>query len=161
MTRRITSPRLLRVAALLASALVLASPVARAQAPAAASAPCPVPLDQLGTRPSAAGSSLAVCVDRGPDAVYVEGDPITLCVTVTVPMIMIFPPPPPPLVRVTNTTNGGEPRTVLSEQFNGDSRCIDGEVAAPFGQDIFTAQVLDTNGSPMAQDAVEITTRPR
>jgi hypothetical protein len=149
------------VAALLTSALGVAPPSARAQEAAAASASCPVPLDQLGSRPSTAGSNVAVCVDRGPGTVYVEGEPITLCVTVSVPTIMIFPPPPPPAVRVTNSTNGGSERIVLRDQFNGDYRCISGAIAAPLGQDVFAAQVLDANDAPMAQDVVQITTQPR
>jgi hypothetical protein len=161
MTRWLAFAHRAVVAALLTSALSLGPVVAHAQQPTQASLPCPVPLDQLGTRPSAAGSSIAVCVDRGPGAVYVEGEPIMLCVTVSVPTIMIFPPPPPPVVRVTNSTDGGPERTILREQFNGDFRCIDGAIEAPFGHDVFTAQVLDTNGNSMAQDVVQITTQPR
>jgi hypothetical protein len=145
---------------LLAVALTLAAPAAPARA-ATASAPCPLPLDQLPRGPGATSSGVGMCVDRGDGATYVEGDPITLCVTVSVPTIMIYPPPPPPAVRVTDSTDGGRARTVLADAFNGDSRCISGTVEAPFGRDVFRAQVLGANDVPIAEHAVQVITQPR
>jgi hypothetical protein len=161
MTVRRVRPLCAGAAALLVAMVELAPVPVRAQDPAAAPPPCPVPVDQLGRGAGAGNANLAVCVDRGAGATYTEGEPITLCVTVSVPQIMIFPPPPPPAVRVTNSTDGGSPRVVLAEAFNGGYRCLSGAIEAPFGRDVFRAQVLGADDRPMAEAAVEIRTRPR
>jgi hypothetical protein len=146
---------------LLGGALWLGPQHVLAQAPSTAGAPCPVPLDQLGGRPGVVNPGVDVCVDRGDGAVYAEGDPITICVTVSVPTIMIYPPPPPPMVRVTNSTNGGPAHTLLAEQFNGAHRCVTSAIAPPLGDDLFSAQVIGQNGTAIAQDEVRIVSVPR
>jgi hypothetical protein len=138
----------------------LNSPGALAQTPGAG-ATCPVPLEQLHRGPRAANSGVDVCVDRGDGAVYVEGEPITVCVTVSVPVILIYPPPPDPMVRVTNSTNGGPERAVLEERFNGGHRCFAGVITPPLGQDLFRAQVLGQGGGAIAQDEVRLVSVPQ
>jgi hypothetical protein len=161
MTRWIAIVCLAGAVAVLASGLGLGVPAAGAQGPGAGSTPCPVPVDQFRPLPGANIEGIAVCVDRGDGATYTAGDPITLCVTVSLPTIMIYPPPPPPPVRVMNSTDGGPPRTVLADAFNGDSRCITGEIEPPLGRDVFRAEVLDPNGAPIAASQVQIISQPR
>ena len=161
MTRWIAFVCLAGAVAVLASGLELGVPAAGAQGPAAGSPPCPVPVDQLTRGPGAATGGIAVCVDRGDGATYTAGDSITLCVTVSMPTIMIYPPPPPPPVRVMNSTEGGPPRTVLADAFNGESRCISGEIEPPFGRDVFRAEVLGASGAPIATNQVQIISQPR
>jgi hypothetical protein len=117
-------------------------------------AACPVP-------PPHVANGVDVCVDRGDGALYHEGDPIRICVTVNVPVIAIFPPPPPPLVRVTEYVNGQYVRVLIEEHFNGRERCIDGYVTAPFGTETVVAEVIGADGRPFATGQVTFVTAPR
>src|SRR3712207_667874 len=110
-------------------------------------APAPVAAQQPGTRAAAVcpvpevPNGVEVCVDRGAGASYYEGDPITICVTVNLPVIAIFPPPPEPLVRVTNAVNGGPAGVVLEDHFWHAQRCITATITPPLGQETIRAEV--------------------
>jgi hypothetical protein len=139
------------VAAAVIGALLPAS--ARAQEPGAqAVSVCPA---------FEAPNGVAVCVDRGAGATYVEGDPIRICVTVNIPQIAIFPPPPPPLVRVTDHVDGHPPRVIFEEYFAGGQRCIDGTITAPFGRETIRAEVIDRQGRVFASDSTVFFSQPR
>ena len=139
-------------------ALALFGMVAARPSPAAAQsqpqavAPCPAP---------EAPNGVEVCVDRGDGAVYHEGDPITICVTVNIPVIQISPPPPAPLVRVTNSVDGGPPRVIFEEQMWSDQRCITMVIRPPLGQEIIRAEVIDSSGRVLAADTAWYTSVPR
>ena len=126
---------------------------AGAQQPGAqAVAVCPVP---------EAPNGVEVCVDRGEGAIYYEGDPIRICVTVNLPVIAIFPPPPPPLVRVTNSVNGGPARVVFEEHFWNGQRCINSTITPPLGQETIRAEVIAQDGHLIAWDETHYTSLPR
>jgi hypothetical protein len=95
-----------------------------------------------------------VCIDRGDGAVYATGETITICVTVSIPMILIFPPPPPPLLRLTNTVNGMAPRVIFEEQLASGQRCLDAEITPPLGDEQILAEVLGPDGRVIAADTV-------
>jgi len=137
----------------LALVAVAGSSPARAQEPGAqAVAVCPV---------QEAPNGVEVCVDRGEGAVYFEGDPITICVTVNLPVILIFPPPPPPLVRVTNSVDGGAPRVLIEDHFWNGQRCITSTITQPLGQETIHAEVIAQDGRLLASDATHYTSLPR
>ena len=146
------------VAALMLVAVALFGMAATRPAPAAAQAqsqavaPCPAP---------DAPSGVEVCVDRGDGPVYYEGDAITICVTVNIPVIQIYPPPPAPLVRVTNFVNGGPPQVVFEEHMWSGQRCITATISAPLGQEVIRAEVIDQNGRVIASDTAWYTSAPR
>lgn len=135
--------------------------------------PIPTPGGADGTLPPAPGpeaqalarcpqaqalNGVAVCVDRGPGALYTEGDPITICVTVNIPQIAIFPPPSPPLIRVTNRVNNGPPVTLIETATASGQRCIQATIAAPFGSETIRAEAV---GSPAISDSVSYQSVPR
>lgn len=95
-----------------------------------------------------------VCVDRGDGATYAEGESITVCVTVNILVIQVFPPPPPPLVRLTNTVDGMPPRVFFEEALASGQRCLDGEIVPPLGDEVIVAEVLGPDGSLIASDTV-------
>jgi hypothetical protein len=145
--------RWLSASAVVAGALmlvgVLGSQTVSAQpSPRAVPPPCPAPETANG---------VDVCVDRGDGSVYHVGEPITVCVTVNVPQIAIFPPPPPPSVRVTSSVNGGPERVLIEESFASGQRCINTVVAEPAGAETIRAVVTGTNGQVIASDAVNFT----
>ena len=143
------------LAALVAAAISFAAPSRPVAAQdAQVIAACPVP-------PPYVSDGVDVCVDRGEGALYLEGDPIRVCVTVNVPVIAIFPPPPPPLVRLTDYVNGEPLRVLLEERFNGSERCIDGYIAPPFGRETIVAEVIGPDGRTFAEDRVTFFTAPR
>ena len=113
-------------------------------APAVA-ALCPAP---------SAPSGVDVCVDRGDGALYFEGEAVTVCVTVNIPQIAIFPPPPPPTVRITNFLNGGNPHVVFEQAFASGNRCTTLTIVPPFGDETMRADVIGSNGSVLATDTV-------
>ena len=110
---------------------------------------------------SAQGPPIAVSVDRGNGAIYYEGDPIRICVTVNLPVIAIYPPPPPPLVRVTNSVNGGPARVVFEEHFWNGQRCINSTITPPLGQETIRAEVIAQDGHLIAWDETHYTSLPR
>ena len=136
----------------LALVLLAAAVPAPAAAQSQAVAPCPVP---------EALNGVEVCVDRGDGAVYFEGDPITICVTVNIPQIAIYPPPPPPLVRVTNSVNGGPPRVLFEERMASGQRCIHGVISPPFGVEVIRAEVIGQDGRLIASDTATYVSAPR
>jgi hypothetical protein len=145
--------RWLSASAVIAGALmlvgVLGSQTASAQpGPQAVPPPCPAPETVNG---------VDVCVDRGDGSVYHVGEPITVCVTVNIPQIAIFPPPPPPSVRVTSSVNGGPDRVLIEESFASGQRCINTMVAEPTGAETIRAVVAGTNGQAIASDTVNFT----
>ena len=101
-----------------------------------------------------APDGVEVCVDRGEGAVYLEGDAIRICVTVSIPTILIFPPPPPPLVRLTNTVDGSAPRILFEEAFASGQRCLDATIIPPLGDEVILAEVMSPDGRVLAKDAV-------
>jgi hypothetical protein len=130
-------------AALTLAAILSAVRAARAWAQVAA--PCPA---------AEAPHGVDVCVDRGDGATYAEGELITICVTMSIPVILIFPPPPPPLVRLTNTVDGMAPRVLFEEPLAAGQHCLDAEIAPPLGDEIIMAEVLGPDGRVIASDMV-------
>ena len=123
-----------------------------AQSQTQAAAPCPAP---------DAPNGVDVCVDRGEGARYTEGDPIRICVTVSIPMIEIYPPPPAPLVRVTNSVNGGTPQVLFEESLWSGQRCLTATITPPLGQEVIRAEVIGHDGRVIASDSVSYTSAPR
>lgn len=111
------------------------------------SAPGSARAEDLGPRAVAACPApetlegVEVCVDRGEGAVYYEGDPITVCATVNLPVIAIFPPPPAPSVRVTGSVDGGMPRVLLDDSFGSGRRCLTNTIAPPLGRETIRLEV--------------------
>jgi hypothetical protein len=137
-----------------ATAAVAVSSPAAAQDPQAVPT-CPVPVSAIP-----ANGSLAVCVDRGSGAVYVEGDPITICVTASIPQIAIFPPPPSPTIRLTSAVDGVSQGVIFEEAFTSDARCIDRTVQPPFGQETITAEAIGADGRVFLTDEVSFRSTP-
>jgi len=108
---------------------------------------------QISSCPVADSESIAVCVDRGPEGVYVVGDQITICVTVNVPQILIFPPPPPPQVRITSQVDEDTPTTIFEDGVRS-SHCFEAMIVAPTGRERLVAFVLDDNGGVIATSSV-------
>lgn len=142
MVRRFNTLALSMIAVIVVFAAAAAVDPSRvgAQDPRAVST-CPVPISAIP-----ANGSLAVCVDRGSGAVYVAGDPITICVTANIPQIAIFPPPPPPAIRLTSAVDGISQGVIFEEAFTTDVRCINRTIQPPFGQETITAAAIGDDG---------------
>lgn len=137
---------------LLVAAIGLAVGSARGRA-AAQTAACPVPLDQVD-------QGVAVCIDRGEGAIYRAGEAITVCVSASIPQILIFPPPPPPLIRVSNSTDGGAETVLFEKAFASGQECITGVIEAPTGVELVTAEAISSDGRVFATDSVTFTSVP-
>ena len=111
--------------------------------------------------PPEALHGVEVCVDRGPGSVYYEGDPITICFTVNVPVIAIYPPPPPPLVRVTNSVSGGPPQVIYEEYMQSGQRCLNRTIVPPLGHEVIRAEVIGRDGRLIGSDQTTYTSLPR
>ena len=136
-------PLLAVLTALTLLGLATILPVRTAAGQPAGACPAPEALD-----------GVEVCVDRGEGAIYLEGESIRICVTVSIPTILIFPPPPPPLVRLTNTVDGIAPRVLFEEAFSSGQRCLDATITPPLGEEVILAEVLSPDGWVIATDAV-------
>lgn len=169
MWRSISLIRSVRLAALLSllvlalvrpdSTLAAVEPAAGASGgatPAIIAPDCPVGAEQLST-----SGGLAVCVDRGEGATYVEGDRISVCVAANIPTIAIYPPPPPPTIKVESQVDGGSSRVLLEDRFTDGHRCMSGTIVAPFGSETVRAQAIRADGTVFLEDSVTFTTRPR
>ena len=115
---------------------------------------CPVPISEVD-------QGVEVCVDRGEGALYFEGDPIRICVTANIPVILIFPPPPPPLIRVTDQVDGHPPRVIFEDHFFSGQRCIDAVITAPFGRETIRAEAINQSGQVFASDSTFFFSAPR
>jgi hypothetical protein len=139
-------------------ALLIGVMVALVAAPAPASAAigpvCPVPTGQVG-------GGLDVCVDRGDDATYPEGSPITVCVSASIPQIAIFPPPPPPTIRVESILQDGTTQLLMEAKMASGQQCVSGSVVEPFGEESVRAQALGSDGKVFQEDTATFTTAPR
>jgi hypothetical protein len=116
--------------------------------------------DTSACPPTQIDGTVKVCVDRGPDSIYYEGDSITICVVANVPQILIFPPPPPPTVRVIAQTAEDTPQTIIEDDFASGSRCVNGVITAPFGVETISAEVIGTNGQVIATDSLTFLSQP-
>ncbi len=115
---------------------------------------CPVPSSQVG-------GGLDVCVDRGDDATYPEGSPITVCVSANIPQIAIFPPPPPPTIRVESILRDGTTQLLMEAKMTSGHQCVSGSVVEPFGEEMVRAQALGPDGKVFQEDTATFTTAPR
>jgi hypothetical protein len=115
---------------------------------------CPVPTSQVG-------GGLDVCVDRGDDATYPEGSPITVCVSASIPQIAIFPPPPPPTIRVESILQDGTTQLLIEAKMVSGQQCASGSVVEPFGDEMVRAQALGSDGVVFQEDTAHFTTVPR
>lgn len=115
---------------------------------------CPVPESQVG-------GGLDVCVDRGDDATYPEGSPITVCVSANIPQIAIFPPPPPPIIRVESVLQDGTTQLLIDAKMAAGYQCASGSVVEPFGEEMVRAQALGQDGTVFQEDTAHFTTVPR
>jgi len=115
---------------------------------------CPVPTSQVG-------GGLDVCVDRGDDATYQEGTPITVCVSASIPQIAIFPPPPPPTIRVESILQDGTTQLLMETRMASGQQCVSGSIVEPFGEETVRAQALGSDGVVFQEDIAHFTTAPR
>ncbi len=126
-------------------ATVAGATTAAAQSPQAVSG-CPVPVEN-------ADNGVEVCVDRGEGAVYQAGDPITICVTANIPVILIFPPPPPPAIRVLSSTNGGPEQLLFQVAMQSGQECRTFTIVPPYGQELIRAEAVGSDGRAFASDS--------
>jgi hypothetical protein len=136
--------------------LGVASGLFAAPTPAAAAIGpvCPAPTSQVG-------GGLDVCVDRGDDATYPEGSPITVCVSANIPQIAIFPAPPPPTIRVESVLEDGTTQLLMEAKMASGQQCVSGSVVEPFGEETVRAQALGQDGTVFQEDTAHFTTAPR
>jgi hypothetical protein len=155
--------RLRPVATVVAALSLLVIEVSSAAAqpgPTAVAPPCP-PADDAPTE------WIDLCIDRGEDATYQLGDPITVCVTAYIPQPATAAPPsqtgtaspmPLPMVQVVNSVNGGPERVIFEEAFAGGQRCLDLSIGTPTGSEYLRVDVVDQqNGRLIATDEVWFT----
>jgi len=118
---------------------------------AAIGAICPVPTSQVD-------HGIEVCADRGDGSTYTAGDRITICVSVNIPQIAIYPPPPPPTIRVENVAADGSAQLLIEARMASGQQCMSGTAVAPFGQETIRARAISADGKVFQEDTVTITT---
>ncbi|MCC6178862.1 MAG: hypothetical protein IT305_26440 [Chloroflexi bacterium] len=123
--------------------------------PAIIAPDCPVSAEELST-----SGGLAVCVDRGEGATYVEGDRITVCASASIPQVALYPPPPPPTIHIESIVAGSS-LILLEDQFAEGHRCLAGTVAPPFGQETVRVQAMRADETVFLEDTATFTTRAR
>ena len=146
--------RLLLVVALGIGTLLAALTTPAPPAEAAIGPVCPLPTSQVG-------GGIDVCVDRGDDATYPEGSPITVCVSASIPQIAIFPPPPPPTIRVESVLQDGTTQLLMEARMASGQQCVSGSIVEPFGEEMVRAQALGSDGVVFQEDTAHFTTVPR
>lgn len=142
------------VAAVAFGAVVAGWAGAPRPAEAAIGAVCPVP-------PSQVANGVDVCVDRGDDATYSAGSPISVCVSVSIPQIAIFPPPPPPTIRVESVLPDGTTQLLIEARTASGQQCASGTIVEPFGAEVVRARALGPDGTAFQEDVARFTTVPR
>lgn len=136
------------------AAALLVSGLLPGSASAAIGGVCPAPTSQVS-------QGIELCTDRGGGATYQAGDRITVCVSVNIPQIMIFPPPPPPTIRVENVAADGSSRLLIEAQMASGQQCIDGTVVEPLGNETIRAQAVAQDGKAFQEKSLTITTVAR
>ena len=132
-----------------ALALVLALPAPASAQQTTGVTVCPVPSSAIPDN-----GSLAVCVDRGPNSTYFQGETVRICVTANNPQIAIFPPPPPPTIRLTSIVNGITRSVLFEERFTVGERCVNATISPPFGAETILAEAISEDGRVFLTDSV-------
>ena len=115
---------------------------------------CPVPTSQVS-------QGIELCTDRGDASTYQAGDRITVCVSVNIPQIMIFPPPPPPTIRVEDLAADGSSKLLIEAQMASGQQCVAGTIVEPLGKETIRAQALGQDGKVFQEKSISVTTVPR
>jgi hypothetical protein len=114
---------------------------------------CPVPVADVPPT-----GAIVVCVDRGSGSTYIEGEPITIGVTASIPQLAIFPPPPPPTIRLTRVVDGQSQGVIFEEDFTRGERSITRTIAPPLGQETIRAEAINDRGQVFLTDTVTFRT---
>jgi hypothetical protein len=113
-----------------------------------------------GCTPPASALAVSICVDRL-GGTYLEGDTVTYCIFVNFLAFGLDNAPLPLSIRVISEVNGTPRAELLNEVFLTDFFCSSATIAAPFGNEVFVAQLIDAFGVVRSEDRAGFRSAPR